>query len=203
MNTISKLFVFVSLYLISMLGLGVSNSFCAGSPEDLRKAATRGDANAQYQLGWAYSKGQGVLQDDVEAFKWYLKAAEQGHMGAQATVGDKCGLGRGTPKNSIEQVRWYRKAAEQGQEYAQNQLALSYAGGSGVPKDEIEALAWFYIVVASGGPFATIATKDVQMLENHLGNQGSLQAQQRSREIFKKIESANEAEIKHKSVPKK
>jgi TPR repeat protein len=36
----------------------------------LRKRAEQGDALAQYDLGDAYDKGQGVSQDYVEAYKW-------------------------------------------------------------------------------------------------------------------------------------
>ena len=34
--------------------------------------------NAQVNLGVMYDNGEGVLQDDKEAVKWYRKAAEQG-----------------------------------------------------------------------------------------------------------------------------
>jgi len=36
----------------------------------LRRRAEQGDAQAQYDLGYAYDKGQGVPQDYVEAYKW-------------------------------------------------------------------------------------------------------------------------------------
>lgn len=45
-----------------------------------RKAAERGDAEAQYRLGSCYREGFGVQQDDAEATKWYRKAAEQGYI---------------------------------------------------------------------------------------------------------------------------
>jgi TPR repeat protein len=34
-----------------------------------------------------YDNGEGVLQDDKEAIKWYQKAAEQGHASAQFSLG--------------------------------------------------------------------------------------------------------------------
>ena len=40
-----------------------------------RKAADRGDAAAQYNLGVAYDTGQGVPRDLVQAYKWYDVAA--------------------------------------------------------------------------------------------------------------------------------
>ncbi len=38
--------------------------------------AQRGDVSAEYNLGVMYETGQGVEQDDVEAFIWYSRAAE-------------------------------------------------------------------------------------------------------------------------------
>ena len=44
-----------------------------------RPLAERGDAYAQYGLGYMYFNGQGVSEDKTEAMKWFLKAANQGH----------------------------------------------------------------------------------------------------------------------------
>ena len=38
---------------------------------DLRDRAEAGDADAQFTLGEFYTAGEGVLQDDVEARRWY------------------------------------------------------------------------------------------------------------------------------------
>jgi TPR repeat protein len=48
-----------------------------------RVDAQAGDAEAQFNLGVMYDRGQGVPQDDVQAAEWYRKAAEQGHAAAQ------------------------------------------------------------------------------------------------------------------------
>ena len=39
--------------------------------------AEQGNAEAQYHLGMMYATGKGVVQDYVEAAKWYRKAEEQ------------------------------------------------------------------------------------------------------------------------------
>jgi hypothetical protein len=44
-----------------------------------RKAASQGEANSQFALGFIYEKGKGVKKDVAEAAKWYGKAAEQGN----------------------------------------------------------------------------------------------------------------------------
>jgi hypothetical protein len=43
------------------------------------KAAKLGHADAQYYLGWLYSRGRGVKRDDALAAAWFKKAALQSH----------------------------------------------------------------------------------------------------------------------------
>jgi TPR repeat protein len=52
----------------------------------LRKAADQGDASAQYNLGIAYAKGDGVAKNEAEALKWIRMAAEQGDLTARNTL---------------------------------------------------------------------------------------------------------------------
>jgi uncharacterized membrane protein YhaH (DUF805 family) len=81
--------------LAGMVALLVGAAACAetsdttqdDSIEALQTRANAGDADAQYNLGVAYSQGQGVPQDDVEAEKWFRQAAEQGHAAAQYILG--------------------------------------------------------------------------------------------------------------------
>jgi len=47
----------------------------------LRAAAEQGDSSAQYKLGLMYFEGQGVKQDNVEAYAWIRTAAAQGRSG--------------------------------------------------------------------------------------------------------------------------
>jgi TPR repeat protein len=44
----------------------------------LRQLAEQGDAQAQYDLGVKYAKGQGVPQDFEEASWWFHQAAKRG-----------------------------------------------------------------------------------------------------------------------------
>ena len=52
-----------------------------------RQAAEQGHAEAQYNLGVCYEKGEGVAQDSSEAVKWFRQAAEQGVAEAQFWLG--------------------------------------------------------------------------------------------------------------------
>lgn len=111
---------------------------------------TTNDAEAQYQLGLKYNKGEGVSEDDVKAVNWYRKAANQGHAKAQFKLGAMYVNGEGVPEDDAEAVRWFRKAAEQGHALAQYSLGYKHYTGDGVLKDYTEAVKWFNMAAAQG-----------------------------------------------------
>jgi hypothetical protein len=88
----------------------------------LRKAAEKGRADAQCELGYMYKKGRGVARDDEQAMYWFHKAAEQGYVDGQCELSYMFRDGRGVEKNDGHAVYWVRKAAEQGDSYAQDTL---------------------------------------------------------------------------------
>lgn len=47
------------------------------------KAAKKGDADAQFDLGYLYAVGRGVTRDEALAAAWFLRAAKQKHPQAQ------------------------------------------------------------------------------------------------------------------------
>ena len=135
MNRLLKSTAFLSLFLFVILGSAVSNGFCGSSIGDLRKAAEKGDAQAQSNLGRAYYNGEGVPKDEIEALKWYRKAAEQGDAEAQYALALAYAKGEGVPQNFAEYFKWLRKAAEQGHADAQLRVGLAHNNGSMVPKN--------------------------------------------------------------------
>lgn len=46
-------------------------------------AKEKNDANAQYQLGLIYHKGEMVEQDNTKAMQWFEEVAIQGNVNAQ------------------------------------------------------------------------------------------------------------------------
>ena len=76
--------------------------------------AEQGHAEAQFNIGLMYDKGQGMAQDYAEAAKWYRRAAEQGHAFAQAKLGSMYYDGRGVPQNYVEAHLWFNLAAARG-----------------------------------------------------------------------------------------
>ena len=112
--------------------------------------AEHGDANAQYNLGYMYAKGQGVPQDDKEAVKWYRLSAEQGDANAQYSLGVMYDNGQGVPQDYKEAVKWYRLSVEHGNTKAQQNLGNMYARGKGVLQDYALAHMWFNLCGSNG-----------------------------------------------------
>ncbi len=57
-----------------------------GAFDMTRVAAEAGSAQAQFNLGVLYSRGEGTKKNYSEAARWYLKAADQGHRGAMLNL---------------------------------------------------------------------------------------------------------------------
>jgi len=109
----------------------------------LRSAAARGAAAAQYQLALRYANGEGVPRDSEEAARWYRKAAEQGLAPAQYQLALRYANGDGVARDFEEAVKWYRRAAGQGVAFAQFNLGVRYANGQGIERDPVLAYLWF------------------------------------------------------------
>jgi len=115
-----------------------------------QKAAGRGYALAQYNLGVMYEQGQGVLKNDTEAAAWYRKAADQGIAVSQFNLGNMYAKGRGITQNYSEAVKLFRAAANQGFTAAENSLGIMYAHGQGVAQNALEARKWFQLAANQG-----------------------------------------------------
>ena len=105
--------------------------------------AEQGNADAKYNLGLMYRKGEGVPHDYKTAVKWYRLAAEQGHAHSQFNLGLMYYDGQGVPQNHKTAVKWWKLAAEQGHAQSQLNLGQMYRQGKGVPKDYKTAVKWF------------------------------------------------------------
>ena len=87
-------------------------------PEEVRRlraAAEAGDAEAQAQLGLAYTLGNGVDEHEGEAERWFRRAAEQGHADAQfGLAGVYLNGGRGVRASSVLAHMWFSIAVANG-----------------------------------------------------------------------------------------
>src|SRR4051812_16860220 len=73
----------------------VSAAAPAPSIDEVRAKADAGDAEAMYQMGHRLELGEGIVQNDREAAKWYQKAADAGNGKAMLFLGRLYLDGRG------------------------------------------------------------------------------------------------------------
>jgi hypothetical protein len=137
----------------AQLQLGRAYFLGDGVPKDeaeglrwFRKAAEKGEAQAERILGLAYEFGQaGLSQDDEKAVYWFRRAADHGDEQGQAKLAEMYETGRGgLPKDGAEALRLYRRLANKGNAAAQNKIGDLYEfGRADLPKDEVQALYWY------------------------------------------------------------
>ena len=116
----------------------------------VRPLAAQGEAWAQVSLGVMYAYGQGVVQDNAEAVRWYKLAAAQGNADGQYMVGINYSVGGTLLQDYAEAVKWYKLAAAQGNADAQNTLGAMYLAGRGVVQDYVRAHMWLNLAAVSG-----------------------------------------------------
>lgn len=120
-----------------------------GGPQDLvqtvglhRDAASKGWADAMFELYAMLSRGLGCEPDPNEAIAFCRLAAEAGHPRAMYNLGAFHATGNGAPFDEGESVRWYTAAAERGHGRAAATLGLMRWTGLGAPKDRDQGRAW-------------------------------------------------------------
>jgi TPR repeat protein len=138
----------------------------------------------EYEQGLAYAFGDGVPQNDRNAFNLFFAAAEKGYALAQYKVGVAFAYGEGVRQDFKQAAEWYHKAAEQGYTIAQRNLAMMYLDGNGIQQDKVHALAW-YRVVASQGNAMDIRRRDT--LEKELSEIELTQSQELSNQITSRL----------------
>ena len=89
----------------------------------VKPQAEKGDADAQFILGYLYDEGKGVPQDYTEAAKWYGRAANQGNKAARHNLGLINDQGQ-VSKDRAEMGKWHRGAAETGNAAARSNLGF-------------------------------------------------------------------------------
>jgi uncharacterized protein len=116
-----------------------------------RKAADQGNAGAEFNLGLAYMKGQGVPQDYVKAVYWYQMAADQGNAGAEFNLGLAYMNGQDVPQDYAEAYKWVElakaasKSGDQVYEIASQKMTTLEARMTPeqIARAQAAASAWF------------------------------------------------------------
>lgn len=113
---------------------------------DWKIRAERGEAEAQYNLGWYTFKSATLPQDQERALMWFQKSARQGVMEAQFALAIMLEKGLGLTNPQLQQaLYWYEQAAEAGLARAQYNLGATYAQGIDVKRDDEKAYFWFFL----------------------------------------------------------
>lgn len=103
--------------------------------------ASKGDASAEFNVGWAYARGYGINKNIQEAHKWFTRSAGKGHLKAMNGLGllylEEAGM-----MDYRKAFFWFTKAANTGHAIAQSNLAVMYVNGSGVESDLLKAKIW-------------------------------------------------------------
>ncbi len=122
--------------------------------EQWRATASKGDTNAQFNLGCAYLVGWGVGRDTTTAASWFEAAAEGGDARAQFNLGVILAAGDGVQRDPRRAFRWFKAAADQGDLEAQFNVGRMYANGDGVENYVDEAIRWYRRAATNGHPEA-------------------------------------------------
>lgn len=100
------------------------------------RAAKRGNAVAQTNLGAMYLQGKGVAQDDAAAARYFLLAASEGFGPAQNNLALLYSTGRGVRQSDEATFQWLARAVANHYYPAYSGNAAQYLMGKGVAKDE-------------------------------------------------------------------
>lgn len=149
---------------VLMATMAASAGFARGtdSVEELVRIAERGDAQAQFDLGFMYATGISHFEvDDAEAVSWYRRAAEQGFAPAQSALGRAYAHGPVLEQDFTQAATWCRLGAEQGDADGQLCMASLYAGGCGVEQDYAESARWHRLAADGGSGVAQARLGDM------------------------------------------
>ena len=145
------------------------------SINELIALAEQRNPEAQFDLAYCYSRGDGVEQNDAEAIRWWGELAnvvdpynneceytdeeyeafdEASYYigGAQYELGYHYYNGISVEQSYEEAVKWFTLGAGNNSVHAMNDLAKCYYYGYGVKKSYTEALKWFKEAAAQWHP---------------------------------------------------
>ena len=118
------------------------------------------DRTLQYTLGCLFNEGiegvdsyAGIVQNKIEAMKWYQLAVAQGDANAQFKVGQMYSNGEGdVAKDEKEGIKWYHLAAAQGHAQAHAAIGFLYEDGIEdiIQQNMEEAVKWYHLAAEHG-----------------------------------------------------
>jgi hypothetical protein len=152
----------------------------------IQQKASRGDAQAQYELAWNHWQNA----DYQKAFPWLKTAAEQGHTEAEYLLGMAYLNGRGTVQNYRTAMELFNKSAQLGHMEAQYRLGILHRDGLAGPTDKESAYLWLNIAAAHGHEDALLFR---DKLATAMGTEAITRAQEASTQTMNRINGVKAA----------
>ncbi|MCX7219248.1 tetratricopeptide repeat protein [Undibacterium sp.] len=107
------------------------------------KAAEKGDAQAQFELGQSLLQNmEGNPEDTAMGVLWLRKAASNGNSSAMVALGRLAKNGVGVLQSYAQALEWMQAAANKGNPEGMLELGRLYRDGVAVPKDTVLAYIW-------------------------------------------------------------
>lgn len=108
----------------------------------LKRSAEKGNAEAQYNLGYCYQSGTGVEKDIKKAIEWYSKSADHGFNDGLYQMMMAYGNGDGVEQNPEKAFSYALRCAENNDATCMWNVMNCYNDGVGVKKDLGKMLEW-------------------------------------------------------------
>lgn len=110
--------------------------------EVYRQSAEEGNAEAQFDIGYAYYTGEGISRDYTSAAMWFKRSARQQFAKAMYNLAYCYMNGRGVPRDYDKAYSLLVESAEKEYKRAQLTLADCFARGVLVEQNEAESNKW-------------------------------------------------------------
>ena len=121
-------------------GSGDKTQNSAKAMEYFTKAAKQGNRDAQYNVGLAYVRAEGVAKDFAKAYTWFEKAAYQDDVGAQYNLGVMSVNGEGVVADPLIAYVWFKLADEKGYDGAKEGMETARKNMTEDQAKEIDAV---------------------------------------------------------------
>ena len=105
-------------------------------------SANEGNAEAQFDIAYAYFNGEGIERDYASAAMWFKRSARQNYAKAQYNLAYCYMNGRGVPRDYDKAFDLLHQSANNNYKRAQLTLADCYANGILVEQNEKESQKW-------------------------------------------------------------
>lgn len=111
---------------------------------ELLKSAQRGDAGAQYRVGyWFWTKPSRSAEETQQAAEWFRRSAQQGNQASSFRLAYMMATGLGVPRDEEKAATLLASTAKAGYLPGQRIYGMYLEAGLGVKQNPEEALYWY------------------------------------------------------------